>query len=67
MKFFKVINLTLVVALLAVGGGLSTASAQGTLVAPTNVTARDGTSPGEVVVFWGTVPDAQYYRVGWVA
>ena len=43
------------------------AHAQGNLVAPSNVTAQHTGNPGEVRISWGAVPDAAYYRIGWVA
>ncbi len=67
MKYARILAASLLaVALLAVGS-ISTANAQGTLAAPTNVTAINGSTPGHVVVSWTAVPDAQYYRIGWVA
>ena len=43
------------------------AHAQGDLVAPSNVVAQNTGNPGEVRISWDTVPDAAYYRIGWVA
>ena len=43
------------------------AHAQGNLVAPSNVTAQHTGNPGEVRISWGAVPNAAYYRIGWVA
>ena len=40
--------------------------AQGTLSPPTAVAAVDGSNPGEVNLSWSPVPDADYYRIGWV-
>ena len=67
MQFVKVIVMAVFVVALITTGGVSTASAQGELMAPTTVTAANGSNPGEVTVSWDAVPDAQYYRVGWVA
>ena len=35
--------------------------------APSGVTAVDGNTPGVVVLAWNAVPDAAYYRIGWVS
>ena len=35
--------------------------------APSGVTAVDGNTPGVVVLAWDAVPDAAYYRIGWVS
>ena len=43
------------------------AHAQGDLVAPSNVVAQNTGNPGEVRISWDAVPDAAYYRIGWVA
>ena len=40
----------LLIALAAISGASSTASAQNVLAAPTNVTAANGAQPGEVIV-----------------
>ena len=58
-------------ALAAVAGislNISGAQAQGAILpAPANVRAADGANPGEVVVSWGAVAGAPFYRIGWVA
>lgn len=33
---------------------------------PMNVSAADGDNPGEVIITWDAVPNAAYYRIGWV-
>ena len=43
------------------------AHAQGDLVAPSNVVAQNTGNPGEVRISWDAVPNAAYYRIGWVA
>ena len=43
------------------------AHAQGDLVAPSNVAAQNTGNPGEVRISWDAVPNAAYYRIGWVA
>ena len=43
------------------------ALAQVDLVAPSNVTAQHTGNPAEVRISWDAVPDAAYYRIGWVA
>ena len=35
--------------------------------APASVTAADADTPGAVIVAWQAVPEAAYYRIGWVA
>ena len=68
MNIVRVMVLLLVtMVLVAVGSGVSTASAQGSLQTPTNVTVRNGANPGEVIMTWRSVPNANFYRVGWVA
>ena len=58
---------TLIATLALVGANVPTASAQGNLLAPTNVTAVNGPNAGEAIVIWNTVADAAYYRIGWVS
>ena len=43
------------------------AHAQGDLSAPSNVAAQNTGNPGEVRISWDAVPNAAYYRIGWVA
>ena len=67
MRFGKAFAAAMfLIALAAISGASSTASAQNVLVAPTNVTAANGAQPGEVIVSWDPVPGAAYYRIGWV-
>ncbi len=49
------------------GGGDNIARGQASLTAPTSVVAVNGASPGEAVLSWDAVDDANYYRVGWMA
>ena len=43
-------------------------SAQDTpLPAPTGITVHNGNNTGEAIVSWHAVPDAAFYRIGWVA
>ena len=42
-------------------------SAQSDLAAPGNVAAQNTGSAGEVRISWDAVPNAAYYRIGWVA
>ena len=42
------------------------ASAQTGAPATGNITVRDGTSPGEVVISFDAVPGATHYRIGYV-
>ena len=41
-------------------------SAQTGAPATGNITVRDGTNPGEVVISFDAVPDATHYRIGYV-
>ena len=38
-----------------------------TPAAPDSVSVQDGVNTGEVIVSWNAVPEAAYYRIGWVA
>ena len=60
------VALSVVVALLSANVN-TVAHAQGELVAPSNVAAQHTGNPGEVRISWDAVPDAAYYRIGWVA
>ena len=60
------VALSVVVALLSANVN-AVAHAQGDLVAPSNVVAQNTGNPGEVRISWDAVPDAAYYRIGWVA
>ena len=68
VKFAR-ITATLFIAavLLAATAGAPTASAQGSLPEPANVTVENGSTAGEVIVSWDHVPGAGYYRIDWVA
>ena len=67
MRFINpIIALSLLMILVATGTGDHVVHAQDSLSPPTGVTAVDGDSPGEVKLTWNAVPDANYYRVGWV-
>ena len=60
------VALSVVVALLSANVN-TVAHAQGDLVAPSNVAAQNTRNPGEVRISWDAVPNAAYYRIGWVA
>ena len=60
------VALSVLVALLSANVN-TVAHAQGELVAPSNVAAQNTANPGEVRISWDAVPDAAYYRIGWVA
>ena len=60
------VALSVVVALLFANVN-TVAHAQGDLVAPSNVAAQNTGNPGEVRISWDAVPNAAYYRIGWVA
>ena len=63
-----VIAVVLSVLVVLLSANLNTlAHAQGALVAPSNVAAQNTGNPGEVRITWDAVPDAAYYRIGWVA
>ena len=60
------VALSVLVALLSANVD-TVAHAQGNLVAPSNVAAQNTGNPGEVRISWDAVPNAAYYRIGWVA
>ena len=60
------VALSVVLALLSANVN-TVAHAQGDLVAPSNVAAHNTGNPGEVRISWDAVPNAAYYRIGWVA
>ena len=63
-----VITVALSVLLALLSANVNTvAHAQGNLVAPSNVAAQNTGNPGEVRISWDAVPNAEYYRIGWVA
>ena len=63
----SIVALILLTVLAASSSGNTSVHAQGSLSPPIGVTAVDGDNPGEVKLTWNPVPDADYYRVGWVA
>ena len=68
MKYAPATVVFILIATLAlVGANVPTASAQGNLPPPTNVTAVNGPNSGEAIIIWNTVADAAYYRIGWVS
>ena len=63
-----VVALALLVVVALLSANVNTvAHAQGDLVAPSNVAAQNTGNPGEVRISWDAVPNAAYYRIGWVA
>ena len=50
-----------------IGGVDNVARGQDAPPPPKAVTAANGSIPGRVVVSWDAVPDAAFYRIGWVA
>ena len=40
--------------------------AQGTAPPATNIQVGDGSNPGQVIITWDAVPEATYYRIGYV-
>lgn len=67
MKLTKLFIVAFTAILAALIAGVSTASAQGLPPAPSNVTVRDGSNPGEVVVSWNRLSQPRFFRIGWVA
>ena len=47
-------------------GGIPPAEAQGRVVPTTNIEAREGSQPGEVIISWDAAPQATHYRIGYV-
>jgi len=47
-------------------GAYSSIQAQDSVPPVTNIEVREGDNPGEVVVSWDAVPEATYYRIGYV-
>ena len=66
-RFAIFLSMAAVLALVAsVVSGTMLAGAQGQVPATGNVTVRDGGQPGEVIISWDAVPQATYYRIGYV-
>ncbi len=61
------VALVLVATLSAGGGSIAFAQTGNLPSAPTNLMAVNGDNPGEVNLTWNAVPEAAFYRVGWVA
>ena len=61
------VALALVATLSMGGGGIALAQTGNLPSAPTNLMAVNGDNPGEVNLTWNAVPEAAFYRVGWVA
>ena len=51
---------------LSSSGASVEAQAQSGPAAPANVLAANGDTPGQAVVRWDAVAEAEYYRIGWV-
>ena len=67
MKTLKpLVALFIAVVLVAVVSGAAPADAQGRAPAATNIQVVNGHNPGEVIISWDTVPEATYYRIGYV-
>ena len=62
-----IVALLAIAALTALGGNTTPAAAQQSLPAPAQVAVANGPNPGEVIIGWTKVPDAAFYRIGWVA
>ena len=62
-----IITVAIAAALAAVVGGVAPATGQEqTPRAATNIRVADGYNSGEVIVTWEAVPEAAYYRIGYV-
>ena len=61
-----VITLMVIATAFLVGGSVALAQSGANAPATANLTLRDGVNPGEVVVSWDAVPEATYYRIGYV-
>ena len=48
------------------GGGIAFAQSGKPAPATDNLTVRDGINPGEIIIAWDYVPQAIYYRIGYV-
>ena len=67
MKMLKwVIALMIIATAFLVGGSIALAQSGASAPATGNIAIRDGINPGEVVVSWDAVPEATYYRIGYV-
>ena len=69
MKYASTIAALLLVAVLALFGASAApapVAAQSSLNPPRNIIVANGDNPGEVMVNWDAVPEADVYRVGWI-
>ena len=67
MSTLKLIIAVLVMATVLLVGSSIALAQSGASAPPTgNIAIRDGINPGEVVVSWDAVPEATYYRIGYV-
>ena len=65
---FPLIGVTMAFCLMAIGGVDNIARAQSSpLVAPTSLSAVNGSNLGEANLSWEAVEGATYYRIGWMA
>ena len=64
--FLLTILVAVVAAVFAFGVSDRPASAQTGAPAAGNITVRDGTNPGEVIISFDAVPGATHYRIGYV-
>ena len=64
---FSLISVTIAICLMAIGGVDNIARAQSSPLAPTSLSAVDGSNLGEANLSWEAVEGATYYRVGWMA
>ena len=62
----KSLLVALILVFAIVGGGTAIAHSGSSAPATDNLTVRDGSNPGEVVIAWDHVPQATYYRIGYV-
>ena len=64
---YPIISIAVAAFVIAIGGVDNVARGQIPPAAPASISATDGDNPGEVVLSWGAVADAAFYRVGWMA
>ena len=67
MRTLIIVIATIALTALGVPNLHDVAYAQSDLSAPSNVAAENTGNAGEVRVSWDAVPNAAYYRIGWVA
>ena len=64
---FVALMLVVLLVILAVVSGENVAESDAVWLGSDDVTATDGTSPGEAVITWNQVEQASSHRIGWIA